>query len=72
MERETAHIIREAEERAKEEADRKARDIITLAVQRCAVDQATETTVSVVPLPGDDMKGRIIGREGAISGRLKR
>ncbi|MGC8862787.1 MAG: ribonuclease Y [Armatimonadota bacterium] len=64
MERQTARIIREAEEWAKEEADRKARDIITLAVQRCAVDQATETTVSVVPLPGDDMKGRIIGREG--------
>ena len=64
MERETARIIRQAEENAKEEGDRKARDIITLAVQRCAVDQATETTVSVVPLPGDDMKGRIIGREG--------
>ncbi|MDH7601247.1 MAG: ribonuclease Y [Armatimonadota bacterium] len=64
MERTTARIIREAEEKAKEEADRKARDIITLAIQRCAVDQATETTVSVVPLPSDDMKGRIIGREG--------
>ena len=64
MSRETAQIIREAEERAREESDRKARDITTLAIQRCAVDQATETTVSVVPLPGDDMKGRIIGREG--------
>lgn len=64
MERETAKLIRQAEEQAKEEADRKARDIITLAIQRCAVDQAAETTVSVVPLPGDDMKGRIIGREG--------
>ncbi|NLN77718.1 MAG: ribonuclease Y [Armatimonadetes bacterium] len=64
MERKVAHIIRQAEEQAKEQADRKARDIITLAVQRCAVDQAAETTVSVVPLPGDDMKGRIIGREG--------
>ena len=64
MERETARIIRQAEESAKEEADRKARDIVTLAIQRCAVDQATESTVSVVPLPGDDMKGRIIGREG--------
>jgi len=63
-EREAARIIREAEEKAREEADRRARDIITLAVQRCAVDQAAETTVSVVPLPGDDMKGRIIGREG--------
>jgi len=64
MEREVARVIRQAEEQAKEESDRKARDIITLAIQRCAVDQATETTVSVVPLPGDDMKGRIIGREG--------
>jgi ribonuclease Y len=64
MERETARIIKQAEERARDEADRKARDIITLAVQRCAVDQAMETTVCAVPLPGDDMKGRIIGREG--------
>ncbi|MCX6344066.1 MAG: ribonuclease Y [Armatimonadetes bacterium] len=64
MEREIARIIRRAEDQAKEEADRKARDIITLAIQRCAVDQVAETTVSVVPLPGDDMKGRIIGREG--------
>lgn len=64
MEREVAQIIRQAEESAKEEADRKAREIVTLAIQRCAVDQATESTVSVVPLPGDDMKGRIIGREG--------
>ena len=64
MERESARVIRRAEEEAREEADRKARDIITLAIQRCAVDQATESTVSVVPLPGDDMKGRIIGREG--------
>lgn len=64
MEREVSRVIRQAEESAKEQADRKARDVITLAIQRCAVDQATETTVSVVPLPGDDMKGRIIGREG--------
>lgn len=63
-EREVARIIRESEERAREESDRRARDIITLAIQKCAVDQAAETTVSVVPLPGDDMKGRIIGREG--------
>lgn len=63
-EHEVAHMIREAEDQAREEGDRRARDIITLAIQRCAVDQAAETTVSVVPLPGDDMKGRIIGREG--------
>ena len=63
-ERDAAKIIRECEEQARQESDRRARDIITLAVQRCAVDQAAETTVSVVPLPSDDMKGRIIGREG--------
>lgn len=63
-EREAAKIIREYEERAREDGERKARDIVTMAIQRCAVDQAAETTVSVVPLPGDDMKGRIIGREG--------
>ena len=57
MERETARIIRQSEEQAREDGDRKATDIITLAIQRCSVDQATETTVSVVPLPGDDMKG---------------
>lgn len=64
IERDMARTIRQAEEQAKEESDRIARDIVTLAIQRCAVDQAAETTVSVVPLPGDDMKGRIIGREG--------
>jgi ribonucrease Y len=63
-ERDAAKIIRDYEERAKDEGNRRARDIITMAIQRCAVDQAAETTVSVVPLPGDDMKGRIIGREG--------
>lgn len=59
-----ARMIKEIETQAKEEAEKRARDIVTLAVQRCAVDQTSETTVSVVPLPGDEMKGRIIGREG--------
>lgn len=59
-----ARLIRDIEAQAKEEADKRARDIVTLAVQRCAVDQTSETTVSVVPLPNDEMKGRIIGREG--------
>ncbi len=57
-------MIKELETRAKQEADRKAREIIACAIQRCAVDHVTETTVSVVPLPNDEMKGRIIGREG--------
>lgn len=59
-----ARLIRDIEAQAKEEADKRARNIVTLAIQRCAVDQTSETTVSVVPLPGDEMKGRIIGREG--------
>ena len=59
-----ARLIHDIEAQAKEEADKRARDIVTLAVQRCAVDQTSETTVSVVPLPNDEMKGRIIGREG--------
>jgi len=62
--RDAARLIRDIEGQAKLEADKRARDIVTLAVQRCAVDQTSETTVSVVPLPGDEMKGRIIGREG--------
>lgn len=59
-----AIMIKEAENRAKEEADKKAKDILSLALQRCAADHVAETTVSVVNLPNDEMKGRIIGREG--------
>src|SRR5699024_10329661 len=54
----------ESENRAKEEADKKAKDILSLAIQRCAADHVAETTVSVINLPNDEMKGRIIGREG--------
>ena len=61
---ETAMKIREIEAQLKEESDDRAREIIALAIQRCAADHAAETTVSVVPLPNDEMKGRIIGREG--------
>ncbi|MBR2386013.1 ribonuclease Y [bacterium] len=57
-------IIRESEQIIKETAEEKAREILTQSMQKCAVDQAIETTVSVVPLPAEDMKGRIIGREG--------
>lgn len=61
---EKAVRIRNYEERTKDEADSLAREIIATAIQRCAADHTAETTVSVVPLPNDEMKGRIIGREG--------
>ena len=59
-----ARVIREVEAEARDEADRRARKLITLAIQRVASEQVAETTVSSVPLPSDDMKGRIIGRQG--------
>ena len=61
---ETAAIIKEGEIKAKEESTKKAKELLTYAVQKCAADHTSETTVSVVNLPNDDMKGRIIGREG--------
>src|SRR5260370_6651070 len=61
---EAAQRVRMIEEQAREEADARAREIIALAIQRCASDQVAEAVVSVVPLPNDEMKGRIIGREG--------
>ena len=61
---ETALKIKEIEAQMKEEADEKAREVLSIAIQRCAADHAAETTVSVVALPNDEMKGRIIGREG--------
>jgi ribonuclease Y len=61
---ETALMIKEMESRAKEEADKKAKEYVVNAIQRCAADHVSETTISLVQLPNDEMKGRIIGREG--------
>ena len=60
----TAKLYKELEKKAKEEAGKKARDYVVTAIQKCAVDHVAEATISVVQLPGDEMKGRIIGREG--------
>ncbi|MFR6011214.1 MAG: ribonuclease Y [Coprococcus sp.] len=61
---ETAMLVKELETRAKEEAGKKAKEYVVTAIQKCATDHVAETTISVVPLPNDEMKGRIIGREG--------
>jgi len=62
--REAAHLIRKVREEAERKADKEAREVLTIAIQRCAADHVVESTVSVVSLPNEEMKGRIIGREG--------
>ena len=62
--RDAAGMVKNIEAEAKENGERKAKEIVSLAIQKCSTEQATEITVSVVPLPSDDMKARIIGREG--------
>ena len=61
---EKATLVREMESKLKEEADKNAKEVIGYAIQKCAADHTSETTVSIVALPNDDMKDRIIGREG--------
>ena len=61
---ETAVMVKDLERQAKDEAAKKAKDCVVTAIQKCAADHVSETTISVVPLPNDEMKGRIIGREG--------
>lgn len=64
VQHETAVLVKELERKAKDEADKKAKEYVVNAIQKCAADHVSETTISVVPLPNDEMKGRIIGREG--------
>ncbi|GAH19415.1 unnamed protein product, partial [marine sediment metagenome] len=61
---EAAQIIQQVEKEARETANKKARKILAIAIQRCAVDEATDTVISTLTLPNDEMKGRVIGREG--------